>query len=463
MRAGCREGGQAVLMVVVVMMILQLIAGVFLARMNAEQRVLGRSARSLAALYLAEGALQRALVLLEQESSADASTDGLTFPYHEALGAGVSTIETIDQRVDGLIAVVVRGDVAGTTRRVQALVRLGPEALTYGIYARDAVNLEGQSRSYVVPGHGVWGQRRGRAAIATGREFRVDRQVELNVFNGRTVPLREGRVPAEMALNSSTGADPAEMLIDLVFTGQARLRVGLTAIAPRLEDLREYLGDIGIRRIAFHKPLAFPVVDMDGFRRQAEANTANAAINAAAGVYGGYPELRMKAHSRYSAEDLRAILNYLSRTDRQDVALQGVIFVYGPLEMRRPGTLTIVDGTLVVNGDLTIGDGVRLDIRHGPEAQRLPAIIATAVEHAQQGSIQIEQQGSAFVDGVVFAEGNVEVLGGVLDATGAATARTFVNANGIAVIRHQSRAPATLGLRSVGARTAVVTSWRELP
>jgi hypothetical protein len=462
MRARGWQDGQAVLMVVVVMLILQLIAGVFLARMNAEQRVAGRSARSLAALYLAEAALQRALVMLEQGPPADAASEGLLLPYHEALGAGVLTIETIDQRPDGLIAVVVRGEVAGTIRRVQALVRLGPEALGYGIYAREAVSLEGRSRTYVLQGRGGWGERRGRAAIATDGEMRLDRPVALNVFSGRAVPMREGE-GTDQTLRNDTGSDAPSPLVDLIFTGEPRLRVGLTSIPPRLEDLREHVGEIAVRRITSRTPVAFPAIDMEFFRRQAETNTANAALNAAAGVFGGYPDLRAKAHSRYSAEDLVAILNYLARSDQRGAALRGVIFVYGPLELRRPGRLTIVDGALIVNGDLTIGNGVTLDVRHGPEAQRLPALIATAVERAQLGSIQIEQGGAAFLDGVVFAEGNVEVLGGVLDIVGAIAARNFVNASGLAMVRRHAAAPATLGIRAAGSGTTVVTSWRELP
>ena len=275
--------------------------------------------------------------------------------------------------------------------------------------------------------------------------------------------MRDGEVADQTLLNGSAGSDAAAPLVDLIFAGDPRLRVGLTAISPRLEDLREYVAEIGIRRIASRRPAAFPAIDMDFFRRQAEANTANAAINAAAGVFGGYPDLRTKTHSRYSAEDLVAIFNYLSRSDRRDAALRGVIFVFGPLELRRPGRLAILDGALVVNGDLTIGAGVRLDVHHGPEAQRLPALIATAVERAQQGMIQIEQGSSAVVDGVVFAEGNVEVLGGVLDTIGAIAAKNFVNASGVAVVRHHAAAPGILGIRAAGSGAAVVTSWRELP
>ncbi len=88
-----RQDGQALVMVVVVMMILQVIAWAFLARMNFEQRLAGGSTRSLAALYLAEAGLEKALVMLEDGTRPAAGADGGSLPYQEALGSGTFTIE----------------------------------------------------------------------------------------------------------------------------------------------------------------------------------------------------------------------------------------------------------------------------------------------------------------------------------------------------------------------------------
>lgn len=458
-----RENGQALVMVVVVMMILQVIAWAFLARMNIEQRLAGGSTRSFAALYLAEAGLQRALVMLEQGAPADAAADGSSVPYRETLVSGAFTIETIERRADGLVAVVVSGEVAGASRRLQALVRLGPEALSYGIYARDVVSLEGQSRTYVVPHHVGWGQRRRGAAVAAGGEIRFDPQAELNVFRGRPLSLREGQVPDETLLSTSATDDSARGLVDLVLAGNARLRAGVTYIPPRLEDLRQYVEELGVRRVTTRAPVAMPSLDVDYYRKLAEANTANAAINAAAGAFGGYPDLRTKTHSRYSAEELLAIVDYFARTKLPDPVLHGVIFAYGPLELRGAARLTILDGALFVKGDLLIGEGVRLEVRHTPRARFLPGLVASAVEPAQSGTIQVERGATAIVDGLVLAGGNVDVLGGVLDVTGSMAGRNIVNnSSGATMIRFDPGAGAVAGLLRSDRVFAISIGWQEL-
>lgn len=140
-----------------------------------------------------------------------------------------------------------------------------------------------------------------------------------------------------------------------------------------------------------------------------------------------------------------------------------MIFVYGPLDLRGRTRLTIVNGALLVKGDLTLGEGVSLDVRHGPAARGLPGLVASAVETAQAGTIEIERGAMATVDGLVFAEDNVEVLGGALEALGAVVAKRVVNSHGTAIIRHDSRVLATQGLGGVAAGLTEILSWREAP
>ncbi len=459
-----RRRGQALVMVVVVMMILQVIAWAFLARVNVEQRLAGGSTRSLVALYLAEAGLQKALTMLENGAPPGTGQNGDSLPYEEALGAGTFTIERLDAGADNVVVIVVRGDVAGARRRVQAVARIGPQTLAYGLYGQNIVAFDGRSRTYLVPFHTGWGRRRRVPALAAGGEIRFDsREAALNVFRGRRLPLREGEISDQMLLRASEGTGPAAGLVDLVLAGRAQLRAVLSYIPPRLEELRRRVDEVGVRQVKGRPPLEAPSLDLDHYRALAEANTANAAINAAAAAASGHPDLRTKAHSRYSAEEMVIIFDYLKRTDRPRSVLRGAVFVYGPLDLRGNDTLVITDGALIVEGDLTIGEGVRLEVRHGPAAWGMPGLVASAVETAQEGSIFIERDAMAFVDGLVLAEGNVEILGGLLDVIGAVAARDFANRDGVAVIRYDSRVVATAGFRRTNRGLAEVLSWQELP
>ncbi len=459
-----RQDGQALVMVVVVMMILQVIAWAFLTRMNFEQRLAGGSTRSLAALYLAEAGLQKALMMLEDGTRPAAGADGGSLPYQEALGPGTFTIETLEQRADGLIAVIVRGEVGGARRRLQALVRIGPPALAYGLYGQDVVSFDGQARTYLVPFHIGWGTHRRGGDLAASGEIRFDSpRAAVNGFRGWRLPLREGNIPDQRLIGAGNGTGAAAGLVVLVLAGKAQLRAGLTYLPPRLEELRRRVDDLGVRQVKVRPPLATPLLDVDHYRTLAEANTANAEINVATAAATGHADLRTKAHSRYSAEEMRAIFDYLNRTGQPRSALRGVVFVYGPLELRGSGMLTIIDGALVVKGDLTIGQGVKLEVRHGPATRGLPGLVASAVETAQEGSIFIEKDATVVVDGLVLAEGRVEVLGGVADVIGAVAAKNFANNDGLVVIRYDSGVVATAALRRTNEALAEILSWQELP
>ncbi len=458
------QNGQALVMVVVVMMILQVIAWAFLTRMNVEQRLAGGSTRSLAALYLAEAGLQKALTMLEDGTRPAAGADGTSFPYEEALGSGTFAIESLEQRADGVVAIVVRGEVAGVRRRIEALVRVGPPALAYGVYGRDVVSLGGQSRTYLLPYHIGWGTHRRGGDLAAGGEIRFDSpEAALNSVRGRRLPLREGDISDETLLDLAGVGGLTSGLVDLVLTGKAQLRVGLTYLPPRLEELRQRVDELGVRQVRVRPPLAAPALDLDYYRALAEANTANAAINAAVAAATGHPDLRTQAHSRYSAEELLAILNYLSRAGRMDSVLQGVVFVYGPVELRGRANLRINEGALVVKGDLTIGQGVRVEVRHGAAARGLPGLVVSAVGAAQEGALVIEREATVVVDGLVLADGRTEVLGGVLDVIGAVAAKNFMNNNGLVLVRYDSGAVATAGLRRADKGLSEVLSWQELP
>lgn len=455
-----RQEGQAMLMVMVVMLILQLIAWAFLSRVNAEQRFAGGSARSLAALYLAEAGVQRALQVLEEGANGDSP-----LPHEEALGPGTFTIEALEQLPGGgLIGIVVRGEVAGAHRRLKVLTRVGPQALAYGLYGQGSVRFDGQARTYLLPFRAGGGGCRCTGDLAAGVEVRFDSpRAALNAFRGMRLLLRDGEIADHALLGplETAGAtDRVPGLVDVVLVGKARLVSGISHRPVGLEELRRQVAELGIRRLRARAALTAPSIDVNHYRALAEANTANASINSVAGEAAASQDLRTKAHSRYSVEEFEAILDYLQDTfrDRPRPSFQGTIFVEGDVFLEEGARLTIVDGALVAAGDIVVGEGARLEVRHGQAARALPGMIAWGM-----ATIQIEEKAVAIVDGLVLTDGDVEVHGGVLDVIGAVAAKNFFTKDGTVVVRYDSGVLATMGLRRTGKGLAELVSWQELP
>ncbi|MGQ0571577.1 MAG: pilus assembly PilX family protein [Armatimonadota bacterium] len=444
-----QQDGQALLMVVVVMLILQMFAGVFLARVSFEQRLAGGSTRSLAALYLAEAGLQKALWVLEEGKD-------LTLPYQEALGVGTFAIEALEHLPGGLISVVVRGDAANVRRRLRVLARAGPPALAYGVYGQHSLRFDGRARTYLLPFRAGGGDCRCAGNLAASGEVRFESpHVLLNTFHGSRLPLRDGTIDDYALLGSSAVVDPAQGLVDLVLAGGARLTSGIAHKPIELEELRRYVGELGIRRLKVRPALQGPSFEVDQYRALAEANTANTLLNRAAAEAGGAAGLRVKPHSRYIAEEFETVLDYLKGGPRR--ALQGVVFVEGDVDLVEGDKLIIADGALVVEGDIVIGPGARLEVHHGPTARTLPGVVAWG-----KAAIDIEEEAVAVVDGLVLTDGDVVVFAGILDVIGAVTARNFVTKNGTVVVRYDAAVLATPGFQKIGKGLAVPVSWQEL-
>ncbi|MGQ0549185.1 MAG: pilus assembly PilX family protein [Armatimonadota bacterium] len=452
MRApGSREAhqrGQALLMVLVVMLIIQTVVWVFLSRVTVEQRLAGGSARGLAAFYLAEAGVQKALRMLEE--GADWS-----LPHEELLGAGAFTVEALESLPGGLTAIVVRGEVGGTHRRLRVVCRVGPQALAYGMFAQGIATFGGQTRTYVLPYRIGSGRRAGD--LAAGVEVRFDSpRTTLNAFRGARLSLRDGEVVDSALLDDTAAADPTRGVIDVVLAGPAQLVSGIVHKAVSLEDLKRQIPGLSIRRVRSRSPLAAPAVKLKAYKALAEANKANAAINAAAGLVAGESDLRGKKHSAYSVEEFEAILDYLRIRPRQP--LQGVIYVDSDVLLEDGDRLAIADGALIVEGDLDIGERARLEVRHGQGSRALPGIVVWG-----EGTMQIEDNAVVIVDGLILAEWDVRVRAGVLDVIGAIAARNLFAMDGTVVVRYDSGVLATVGLKRTGRGLAEPVSWQEIP
>ncbi len=448
-----KQEGQAVLTVMIVMMIVQIIPVALLWRANFEQRLAGASIRDRNALYLAEAGLQKALWIRENEHVQGPS--GWTLPHEEALGAGTFTIEAIDSLQGDLISVIVRGECAGSTRRIKALARIGSPALAYGVFSPGIVSFRGRAQTDLLALHidrGIW---RRAGDLAAGVQIRFDSPHATLNGSSDLPPAPHGGEFAGRPLLSFAAPSAAPDPIDLILLGRAQL-IGPTQRTVDLDELRLQMRGLGVRRVTTQSALRAPAVDLDHYLTLATANTSNAALNSEAGRASGNPGLWGKDDSRYSADEFKAIVDYLK--DRQSDTLRGLVVVEGDVQLDRGARLTITDGALVTQGDITIAEGARLEIRHGPTARALPGMVAWA-----DGSIGIEQGATAMIDGLVLASWDVLDQGGVLEVTGAVAARNFFNENGTVVVRYDSAVLATVGLqRRTPTGTAELVSWHEM-
>jgi hypothetical protein len=450
-----RHQGHALVIVLVVMLVVQLTAWGFLMWVNAEQRLAGGATRSLAAFYLAEAGLQKALWQLEEGRFGEAVPGGWFAPREEAMGAGTFAVDEFEYLSDGVLSIVVRGDVGRVRRRLKGLVRVGPQPLAYGVYARGSIVFDGSARTYVLsPRSARSGCRRG-GDLAAGGEVRFDSpSVALNSFRGRDLSLREGIIP-DRALLGAGSPDPDLGLVDVVLAGNAELKSGKSRTLVDLAELRQQVGELGIRRVRVREAIPALSIAMDRYRGLAEANTANAPLNAAAGWTSARASLRAKAHSRYSEGEFEAILGYLR--DHPGRTLRGLVFVEGDVELGEGASLIIPDGALVVAGDIALKDGARLQVRHGPNTRALPGIIAGG-----EAIIEIAKEAAVTVDGLVLAGSRVDVLGGTLDVVGAVATGSFVNKDGIVTVRYDPEVLVTTGLRRTAKGAAELVSWQEL-
>ncbi len=450
-----RQEGQALVIVLVVMLILQIAAWAFVSRMNFEQRLAGDSVRSLSAFYAADAGLQKVLWALEELGPESFSNEEGSLPHQEALASGAFVIEKLEHLPGGLTSFVVRGEVREAVRRLKALVRTGPEALAYGLYGQAIVSFDGQARTYIVPCRAEErGCRRG-GDLAVGGEVRFNSpHVALNDFRGILLPLREGRIADTLLLSAARGMDSASGL-DIVLTGEAGLWSGIKQTPVGLDELRRQVRELGVRRLRVRAALQTPSVDANYYASMAEANTANDAINAAAGLMGSERGLREKTHSRYTEEEFEVILEYLKE---HPAPMRGVLFVDGDITVPEHGRLTIVDGALILNGNIEIKPRARLEVQHGQTTRMLPGVVALG-----GGTIQIRKEAAAVIDGLILAGKDVQVDGGILDVIGSVVTRNFLSDDGTSVIRYDPIVLATAGLRSTWRGFVELLSWQELP
>ena len=220
---------------------------------------------------------------------------------------------------------------------------------------------------------------------------------------------------------------------------------------------------------------------------EAAANSANAAVNLAAGVSNptNCPAANPSC-AVYTADEFTCLLVYIDNNPTQSLA--GTNYVRGDAQVGgnarcgggppRPlaSALVIRDGTLVVEGDLTMTNNTTLTIRHdniwsANPALSIPARQMVALAFFPNGASpgRFIMQGGAqqkFVaDGLIYTSDGMEVgqqalvdvIGAMYHNTANNTRPSFNNNNGTTVLRFDPLA--TRRLRSFGIE---ILSWQQL-
>ncbi len=458
------EKGQALIPVLGLLGVLTVVAWAFVSWMNTEQRLAGDAYRRTAALYLAEGGMEKAVWYLTHQAP-DGSGGGTWRPvnYEEVLGAGRFVIEEIKEDPASVLAITVRGETATVVRRIRRVVRIAPRALGFGLFGGDVV-FAGNARTYVVPHYDRHIRQRLGDAGAFG-EVWFERSVQFNDLDGQTVQLRDGPAPDYALFEILNWPVPSdhlrEVLADLVLVGEAGLIVGNKEWPLReLSGLAIEAPGVHARALRRDAEVSMPSVDLEIYRGLARENAANAALNETVGERALDRILSKKRDSLYTQEQFERILGYFEGRRREGVEprLTGLVFVEGMVRITQE--LRIEEGALVVYGSLNVTEKARLEVRHGLISAALPGVVVSG----DGGMIRLGRDSVLIADGLVFASIGIEVSSARMDVKGAVLARQgFLNDNGLVIIRY---APDVLRAAGVSRTDHVLLrplSWQELP
>ncbi len=462
-----RQEGLALVTVLVLLLVLSMLAGAFVWRMNTNQGQVGRAQRATAALYLAEAGAEKALWELSHGGpGASRNGEGSLAGYQEQQGSGRFVIEKMLETPEGVFEITVRGEIGDVARRLRVSARLVPKALGLGLYAGDVAAMVRQSRLYVIPVLKTQKASERFGDIGIALQLWVEEEAALNHLDGQEVALRDGSVHdyTLFGFSSAIGVDfrEREILPDLVVTGEGQLTYGEDA-APlsNLSAFRLKYPGIRVRELKSEQ-ISMPGVNLDVYRALARENRGNAGVNKAAGGRMRDHLLSEKMDSLYSQAQFEMMLSYLDSENRirpsgREIRLAGTVFVEGAVKIS--GALRIDDGALVLKGVLSVADQARLEVRHTPASTTLPGVIA----FQDGGAIKLAQGSTVIIDGIVLAETGLEAVKARLDVSGAIlTGQGFLNDGSLIVVRYQPTVLGTMGLERTKDLLVRPLSWQEV-
>lgn len=506
---GPGERGQAMLALLVAATLVTVISVSLVGLMNTDRTHASIQFAVSRSYYIAQAGLEeaKAHVFAAADPTTDATpAEGVTIPYGggqftywvdagpaTGCGPGLKTLESLGQ---------IKALGRFIPARVRACAVPGVPFLA-ALFGVSRVEFQGASRTYLAPYEVGTPGGGGNLGSFTEIHF-AGTGARLNALSEETtdmVTVREGTVPDYALLGFSTRPqydptptdEPTPWILsvfgDLIKaqpaagplpnrcgTPFACVTVGSNITdVPGVTELREanYLRHVYVRRL---REEVVPPLSLDAtvFQRQAEQNTANAALNKLVGLAG-------KNDSRYSLREIYWIMSYLALHPGQ--YLQGTIYVDGtlivPLSMNLGGPSGNV--TLAVGGDLTIYNERTLTITHDlttVPGRRTPGIVVFgAPALSPTPTLMCGGQHVTGSGRVVMCEGSTLVVDGLIYTQDGMVIQPRASVDQIGAMYHNNRntpnpsfttQDATIVLRfdplalSTFERGTAVLSWQEL-
>lgn len=463
-----RQRGAALLAVLIVLLIVAGSSASFIWLMNQQQTSAGVRLRSRAALAVAEAGMHRALSALEA-TAPDGRTLGRRWrpaAYSEAMTSGALEGRfsvSIADDPGGAIQVISTGHVGGVTRRLRARVMLASPGLLVALYGTSVVHLERPPAAIVLVPYGAGVGDRPWIQIAAGRGITFA-TADVSINNpAHAFDAAPGPADGPDAVRAPT-APPRPGPIRLLLARAASLTVGTEHVRVDVQQLRSM--GIYVDGVVVHSQAlpALPEVDRAYYQALATANSANAALNDAAGRYSGDDALARKRDSLYEHVEFEQVMAYL-RTGRQPTALQGLVYLRGGLSLVEGQRLQILDGGLVAEGTIYLDRGGTLEVTHSAATRTLPGIVVL-----DDGALVVTQQARLRAHGLVYVNRMIDLgVGARVDVVGAVLGNdpevSFRSYAASVVIRYDPAVMGTPGLRvpDNSPVTTWVAVWEELP
>lgn len=497
------EGGVTVLPLLVVVVIISAIGFGLVGVMNTDithATIQGAVSRSF---FITQAGVHEAIVRLK----ANALYRTVAYPSGvspTAFGSGEFRIWVEDYAEDTVqITVRGRGVSAGraAASEVRVIALVGPP-ITFGLFGVSTVGAQGAtSRTYLAPWRptGPGEPRAPNAGSFLDIHFQ-DTGIRLNAVSETspdTVTLRDGTFNdwALYGFASQPAYDPnaAEPWILAAFGDIVKAQPDTGAVLhpcdpptlyacltkqaspvdiPSMYQLRETenMKHVYMSRVR-KRVLPRAYLSSEPLLAEATDNTANASVNTAAGISHG--------NAVYTAAEFASLVTYLNNNPGQVV--KGTLYVTGNVQIGHNLTLspTLNDGTLAVEGNLTLATNKSLTIRHGVES--CPVVgpcaarekVALAVfpgggltgRFIMQGGPQQRFTADGLVytsDGmVVDPQAMVDLVGAMYHGSANNSVPSYLSKNATTVIRFDPLATTPL-LANSGAIGVTILSWQQM-
>ena len=457
------ESGQTLLVVLIVLIAVAASSTSFIWFMNQQQTRAGSRYRSAAALQAAQAGLARALAIIESEApDRTPGRDWRPSGYAEPLALGSIAggyLITVEDHPEGGLLVTSEGRAGAVSRYIRARVIAAPPALLAAIYCSASLRLVRPPAALAIAPYGDLAGEPWLGLAAGGEIWFGSEEVGVNK-PAASPPLPAGPLDP-LGVIDRPERRPALPLLALLLGKEAPLVLGEARREVDAERLRAAgLGVAEVRRVETLPPLPEPARDL--FARLAEENTANTALNRAAGRFTGDHDLERKAGSRYDGAQIARLIAYLNRQSRPE-SLRGMIYVAGRVTVPPREQLEIVDGALVAENTVKVDTEAQLRVTHTARTRFLPGMIVL-----DPGGLVLSPRARLLVHGLVDAgnvielgeQASVEVVGALV---GRASGLSLRNVGAAVALRYDLAVLGTVGLRvqPTDAVVAWVAAWEE--